>query len=513
MRAMMLLSILCCAGSSYAAGSTALESSLGFLSVDLVIEPEHLPRFVCVLTADPPECRNGETCSVTLDRVRENQLEGSEVAGEIDIASEQSLAQLDLQNGSALNEALHILARHPGVQQCQDDGACPRSIAAKATGRYLSCAARPETTGSLVAILDLSGTLTSIVSMRFEESHVFVSTKRPPGSVWVTSSGGHFATGLSQPALRADNGLRVTIPLTKRCQERTVQLPVGNKNMDRLAPLEIREGAKPLLTCDPVSFAENNIVVQMPVGREGVVRSLSVHPKDDAWEATTTWTSRTPPESLKLWWRRLSFDVRPDCVLPAPVAVNQTDACPGVSVAGAQACTKLASGDTCRYQCTAVTGGAIVTPAAITFSYAGMEWTDTLAAAFSTLVARPPSDIRRLYFSTLKVEELEAIEVRGPRGFVQKIRRDDLQREGEYSWLSMPGLQCNDTISYVYEGRFRHGEQQHRLTTHPLLKLAPLDDTWHYPISVYVGGGAVVTELGRPAPYAAFGASFGGPFG
>jgi len=142
-----------------------------------------------------------------------------------------------------------------------------------------------------------------------------------------------------------------------------------------------------------------------------------------------------------------------------------------------------------------------------------MEWTDTLAAAFSTLVARPPSDIRRLYFSTLKVEELEAIEVRGPRGFVQKIRRDDLQREGEYSWLSMPGLQCNDTISYVYEGRFRHGEQQHRLTTHPLLKLAPLDDTWHYPISVYVGGGAVVTELGRPAPYAAFGASFGGPFG
>src|SRR5262249_24873712 len=240
---------------------------------------------------------------------------------------------------------------------------------------------------------------------KFEESHVYVNTMRPPGTVWVTPSGGHFATGLSQPALQAGNSVRATIPLTKRCQERSIQLPVGDRNVDHLAPLQIREREHPLLECDPVSFAENSIVVQMPIGRQGVVRSLSVRARDDAWEASTTWSSRSPPENLKLWWKRLSFDVRPDCVLPAPAAVNQPDACPAVAVAGAQQCAKIVAGDQagdlCRYQCTAVTGGAIVTPAAVTFSYGGMEWNDVLTAAFGTLIARPPSELRRLYFSTL----------------------------------------------------------------------------------------------------------------
>lgn len=485
-------------------------ATLGLLNVDLLVEPEHLPKFVCVLTADPPKCRDGQSCSVAIDRIR-SQAPGA--SGEVDVAPAADWQSLGLPNGSALEGALQALASSPDLKGCEDDAACPRSLTIRDHGRYLSCAANQATTGSLVAVMELTGTLTRIVGMAYEGSHVLVNTEGPVGTVWVTPLGGHFATGLSQQALQVGKRLSASIPLTKRCRERTIQLPVGDKNVEHLAALHIRESGHPLLTCDPKSFAENSIIVQMPIGREGIVRTLSVQPEDKSWEATTTWSSRAPPETLKLWWKQLSFDVRPDCVLPAPVAVGQPDACPEVSVPGAQRCDKQIVGDVCRYLCTAVTGGAIVTPAAVAFSYGGMEWTDVLAAAFSTIAARPPPDIRRLYFSTINVEELEAIELSGPRGFEQRIQRDDLEREGHYAWVSMPGLQCNDTVSYVYEGRFRHGEQQQRLTAYPVLTLAPLEDTWHYPISVYLGGGASVTELGRPAPYLAFGAHVGGPFG
>src|SRR5262249_51800516 len=148
-------------------------NSLGLVSIDLVIEPEHLPRFVCVITADPPECPKGETCAVTIGQIHKDR---SPIKGEVNVAPEVQWGDLRLQDGSALKEALHILAQPQGLQACQDDAACPISIATADTGRYLSCAARPETSGSLVAILDLGGTLSAIVGMKFEESHVYVNT-------------------------------------------------------------------------------------------------------------------------------------------------------------------------------------------------------------------------------------------------------------------------------------------------------------------------------------------------
>jgi hypothetical protein len=140
-----------------------------------------------------------------------------------------------------------------------------------------------------------------------------------------------------------------------------------------------------------------------------------------------------------------------------------------------------------------------------------MEWSAPLPSAFSTVVARPPPDLRRLYFSTISLEEIEAIELRGPRGFRQRIDRE-FQGKGPYAWISMPGLQCNDTISYTYEGRYEHLEKEQTLDGHPVLRLAPPDQTWRYALSAHVGGGTVVSELGEDEPFISVGVRVGAPF-
>src|SRR5262249_26574508 len=40
-----------------------------YLAIDLIVEPEHLPKFVCVLVADPPACVQ-QGCSVAISKVR-----------------------------------------------------------------------------------------------------------------------------------------------------------------------------------------------------------------------------------------------------------------------------------------------------------------------------------------------------------------------------------------------------------------------------------------------------------
>jgi hypothetical protein len=517
----LIAALIGCCGLAWG-GPQAIAAN--YLIIDLVVEPEHLPKFACVLVANPPACGQ-KVCSVAISKVRGEAHSAQAMAG-VDIAPESQWQGKRPDSGSELAQALRALTPHDGMPLCQDEGACPLSITttavagpagpagnaatAAASEQYLDCAINKTATGSLVAVLDLRGTVTTVTNVTLEGSRVGVSTSGDFKTTWVTSAGGHYAPGLSQPAVQVGNNLQVTVPLVKRCQERTVQLPIASTDLGDLDELQIREADQSLLTCRPDSFAENNITLQMPIGREGIARSLAVRPRDGTWEAVASWSSRTPPETLKLWWKRLSFTVRPDCILPAPATVEQPDACPAVAVPGAKQCTKTVTNGLCQYTCTAVTGAAIVTPASVSFSYAGMEWTDTLVNAFSTMVARPPSDVRRLYFSTWHQEEIDAIVVRGPRGFEQRIQRD-FQGEGPYAWLSMPGLQCNDTVSYEYEGRFDHREMPQILHAHPLLVLDPPEATWRYPITLHVGGGAAI-ELDRPAPFLAVGARFGGPF-
>jgi hypothetical protein len=459
------------------------------------------------------------SCSTTLSTIARSIDETS-----AEIARRSEWKKDAVTNSTTLEAALSAIA-DPDKRTCHEPSVCGTSIAlarnVATTDYYVRCVQNSRRSGEppIVVVLALGGATQPVKHLSLEGSRLTVTYPREVKAAWVSSVGGHYVPGAVQDGLRKGDGIVATVGLERRCVERTLQLPtVGPETTLTPSTMIIKEvgAARPMLNCEPGKLKDRRLTVQVPLGREGVTKSLSLRNLDEGWGTETSWSSRVPPKAMLLDWSKFSFDLSPDCILPDPEVVGMTHGCPEVRIDGVSGCTRTRIDNLCHYTCSAASGSAVSTPAVLSLRYADIEWTEQLSSAFGTVVARPPAELRRLYFTTIDAGEVDAIELHGPRGFRQLVDKN-LQGNGEYGWVSMPGLQCSDTISYRYHGRFQHFEKRQRLgvtskRAFALLRLDGADETLGFTVAVQGGGGVVHNLLGRGYPYISIGGTLSRPF-
>ncbi len=400
---------------------------------------------------------------------------------------------------------------------CNNPSVCPTWLDVARGTQYVRCVesdtskARGDESRRLVAVVSVHGSIQSITDLSLTGSRLVISFPKKAFTLWISSIGGSYAPGLASSVLitsasaAEDKLFEALIALEPRCRTRSLQLPRVSSKAPPPEAIEIREAGKTLYSCTAETLSENRLLAKVPLGTEGVARSVHVRAAD-RWESVASWTSRAPPSDLRLAWTSLEFTADRDCLLPPTNVVNE---CPAATVGGAE-CTYTLEDNTCRYHCTAGQGLLITTPASVSFSIAGMEWKQPLEYAYASIPARPPPEVRRLYFDRFD-DEAFVLHLEGPRGFDQTVKRSFLPARGVAS-VPMPGLQCNDSIRYTFEGRYKHASQLSSLDTGAYVALAPTPDTWRLALSLYGGMALGFGQIYKNVPYGVVGAELGRAF-
>ncbi|XXT21749.1 hypothetical protein WME94_09335 [Sorangium sp. So ce429] len=317
-------------------------------------------------------------------------------------------------------------------------------------------------------------------------------------AVSLRTAGGHYLPNVS----RATAGGPVSLPLVPRCGKHVVRLPPYRLEGAKSPAVQFIEDGQPSKPSPVEVKGDQEIHVWIPYALGTGSRALSVTFEPDPAALTgdpaaagrqvvfeAQWSDAIPPRVLSANVRELSVSWKPHCVYSASVCPALSLPQSGLVCAPEVAALATGSRADCSYQCTVARGRPPFSlPARVVMRARedGHEetWEDEIRYANERLDGYTPSAERHLYvdFSewsmgarprsgdNLKQEQLieavtrrpgqtiDYVEVRAPGGGVYRLKP-----KAPRVRLHMPGLGCNDFVSYNVVGDLDYRETTERV--------------------------------------------------